>query len=330
MRESHLPVGKLPQSLLGELLGDGPPLPAEVAVGPRIGEDACVIEVEQGVLVAATDPITMTGSAVGGHAVIINANDVAVTGVRPRYFLATLLFPEGSTEHDVRALFADMRGALARVGAALVGGHTEVTPAVGQTVVVGQMLGTAPAGDFVATGSSRPGEVLIQVGPAPVEGAVVLASSGDPRIAALDPDRVERALAATEEPGISIVDAALHSMELGAKALHDPTEGGLSAGLYELAQAGGVRLRLREEHVLWFEPGCDLCRAVGADPWGTLASGSLLAVFAPDRAHEALAALARVGRPASLIGNVERGSGVCLASGEPLARYERDELSRVL
>lgn len=46
---------------------------------------------ETGLLVVATDPVTLTGHDVGRHAVIVNANDFAVMGIRPRWFLATLL-----------------------------------------------------------------------------------------------------------------------------------------------------------------------------------------------------------------------------------------------
>ena len=157
-----LPPGKLAPDFLARLIESS--LPAEVVLGPRIGEDACAIEIEAGTLVAATDPITLTGAGVGAHAVAVNANDVAVTGARPRWFLACVLLPEGSTRHDAEALFAEMRRALDEVGATLVGGHTEVTGAVRQPLVVGQMLGIA-AERTVPTGGLRPGHAVLQIGP---------------------------------------------------------------------------------------------------------------------------------------------------------------------
>ena len=87
-----LPVGKLPVSLMSRLLAGFGPLPAEVMLGPAVGEDACAIDVPGGVLVVATDPITLTGRDVGRLAVTVNANDVAVTGAgragswRPSFF----------------------------------------------------------------------------------------------------------------------------------------------------------------------------------------------------------------------------------------------------
>jgi hydrogenase maturation factor len=324
-----LPTGKLPPALLRELLEAGAALPPEVRLGPRLGEDACAIEVPGGALVAASDPITLTGSGVGAHAVVINANDVAAMGVRPRWFLATALFPVGTRADDVRVFFAEMREALRAADVALVGGHTEVTDAVTQTVVVGQMLGIAPEGRFVPTGGARPGHAIVQVGPAPVEGAAVLAREAAARLGALDARVRERAAAALARPGISVVAPALRAAELGATALHDPTEGGLACGLHELAEASGVRIALRDEAVLWFEPGVAVCAALGADPWGTLASGALLAAFPAERAEPACRALSEA-VPARIIGYAEAGSSVVRADGSPLPRFERDEVARVL
>ena len=330
MDPARLANGKLSPALLRELLPAAAQLPAEVRVGPGIGEDACVIELPAGVLVAATDPVTLTGRGLGRHVVLINANDVAVSGVRPRYFLCTALFPENVLESEVRELFAELRAALDEIGAALVGGHTEVTPAVTQTLLVGQMLGTAPREGWLSSAGARPGDVVLQVGEAPVEGAAVLAVEAASRLGDVEPALLERARVALDDPGLSVVESALRAAELGATALHDPTEGGLSAALHELAEASQLALRVAADQVLWFAPGRALCDALGADPWGTLASGSLLAAFPPDRADAACAALAAEGWPVAAIANAVEGPGVFLARGAPLVRHDRDELSRVL
>ena len=322
-----LPAGKLAPDFLARLIETS--LPPEVVLGPRVGEDACAIEVEAGILVAATDPITLTGAGVGAHAVAVNANDVAVTGARPRWFLACVLLPEGSTPEDAEALFEGMRRALDQVGAALVGGHTEVTNAVRQPLVVGQMLGIATE-RTVPTGGLRPGHAVVQIGPAPVEGAAVLSEAlPAERLSGVPPRVLAAARSALDTPGILVVEPALAAARAGASALHDPTEGGLSAGLHEMADASGVALAIEPDRILWYEPGVELCAAAGLDPWGTLASGTLLAGFASDRLDVALQDLARDGYSASVIGRAEPGCGVTLAGGGPLGRFERDELSRL-
>jgi hydrogenase maturation factor len=329
MSSPTLPPGKLPPGLLAELLPDASDLPAEVRVGPRVGEDACAIAVESGCVIVATDPITMTGSGVGSHAVWINANDVAVMGVQPRWFLANVMLPIGTRQDDVRNLFASMREALGEVGAVLVGGHSEITSAVSQPLVVGQMLGWCEGERFVTTGGVRPGDVILQVGRTPVEGATVIAEARPD--ADVDPQLLTRAREALRDPGISIVEPALLAARLGATALHDPTEGGIATALHEVAEAGEVAIvDLDADAVLWFEPGVALCRAVGADPWGTLASGALLAAFDPDEATPAREALVADGYEVAEIARTEDGSGVARKDGTPLPRFDRDELSRVL
>jgi hydrogenase expression/formation protein HypE len=305
-------------------------MPPEVLLGPAPGEDACALELPGGVLVAASDPVTLTEAEAGRHAVVVNANDVAVTGAQPRWFLATVLLPLGATEEQLRQVVADVRGALEDVGATLVGGHSEVTGAVARPVVVGVMLGTAPSGGVVRTGGVRPGDVVVQVGPAPVEGGAVLARL--PEVAGRLEASVRRAaLQGLRDPGISVVEAALAAARLGASALHDPTEGGLAAGLHELAAASGLRLRVDRRAVVWFEPALSACRAAGADPWATLASGTLLAAFEPGAVDAALGALEDAGQRAARLGTAVAGEpGVEDLEGNPVPRPERDALDELL
>jgi hydrogenase maturation factor len=324
--ESHLEVGKLPIDLLARLLSELPPPPPELRLGSAVGEDACAIEVAGGTLVAAADPITLTAEELGLLSVVVNANDVAVTGARPRWFLSVILVPPGTTVHAVRDLFATMNCTLSRVGAHLVGGHTEITSAVTQPIVIGQMLGIAEAGTVVATGGARPGDIVVQVGPAPIEGAGVLARVRAAELGAVDPLVLESARDAVERPGISVVEPALLATRLGATSLHDPTEGGLAAGLHELARASGVGIRVDREAVLWFEPGTTVCRALGADPWATLASGTLLAAFPASFGAESLT---DAGFESAVIGRAEVGAGVCDSDGRSISWPQRDEVVEV-
>ncbi len=323
-------TGKLPAPLLEELLDAGPPLPPELLLGPGVGEDACAIDLPAGVLVAATDPITLTGDDVGAFAAVINANDVAVMGVRPRWFLASVMLPAGTRESEVRSLFAGLRTSLADLDVALVGGHTEITEAVVQPVVVGQMLGHAPDGRFVPTGGLVEGDVIIQVGAAPIEGAAVLAAARADALWSLPREVLRAAREAARSPGISVVEPALSAASAGAVALHDPTEGGLATGLQELAAASQVGIVVDESAVRWFEPGVAVCRALGADPWGTLASGALLAGFRPADVDTALGALGDGGWPVSAIGEATADSGVRSRDGTALAVFARDEVARLL
>lgn len=329
MTDNVLEPGKLPADMLRRLLASFRKDTPDLLLPPSVGEDAGVIGIGGGALVVATDPITLTGSEIGGHAVLINANDVAVLGVRPRWFLAVFLLPVGTTETEVENIFDNMRRGLEALDVVLVGGHTEVTSAVTQPIVTGQMLGFQEDGHFVKTGGVRPGDTVLQVGPAPVEGAAVVAMVRGGSLG-VSPALLAEASGAMKDPGIAVVEPALRATSLGACALHDPTEGGLSAGLHELAEASDVALQVDAGAVLWYEPGIAICDAVGADPWGMLASGTLLAAFSPDRVEEAANELALAGYDVARIAIAATGDGVRFSDGQNLPRYERDELSRIL
>jgi hydrogenase maturation factor len=308
----------LAPDLLAAVLAAGLPVPPEVEVGPGVGEDACAIAIGAGHLIATSDPITLTNADVGRLAALVNANDVAVMGARPRWFLATVLLPIGTTEADVRDLFASLHAALDELDVALVGGHTEVTDAVRQPVVAGHMLGLLAEGErVVTTAGARPGDVVVQIGLVPVEGAIVLARATGRELPA-------------GGPGIGVVDAALAAAELGATSLHDPTEGGLAGALHELAEAAGVGLRIDRARVAWYEPGVALCHECDLDPWATLASGAVLATFAVDQVAGAAQELERRGFAVAEIGSVEPGTGVTDTDGARVGRPERDEVARWL
>jgi hydrogenase expression/formation protein HypE len=137
-----LPVGKLPAELLQRLFAKYVPADPRVIVGPQVGEDAAVLDMGDRYLVATTDPITFATDEMGWYALHVNANDLAVRGAQPRWFMATVLLPEGrSHEAEVEQLFAEVAEACAIVGVSLVGGHTEVTAGLPRPIVVGAMLG---------------------------------------------------------------------------------------------------------------------------------------------------------------------------------------------
>jgi hydrogenase maturation factor len=325
-----LEPGKLPHALLAELLQELLPPPPEVRLGAGIGEDACGIDVPAGTLVVAADPITLTATDAARLSVIVNANDVAVCGAQPRWFLAVVLVPPRTAERVVRDLFAALRTAAVGLGVALVGGHTEVTAAVNRPVVIGQMLGIVETGEIVTTGGFDPRDILVQVRPAPIEGAAVLAREAADRLGDLEADMLAEAQASLDHPGVSLVEAALLAAELGATALHDPTEGGLTEGLYEMASAADLAIRIDRDAVLWFEPGLAVCRALACDPWSTLASGTLLAAFPGRMADGIVATFGTHGHSAAVIGTAEPGTGVRDSEGRLLPRPGRDEVARVL
>src|SRR2546425_12807236 len=305
--------------------------------GPRLGEAAAVIAGGSRSLVAKTDPITFTAERLGWYAVNINANDVATLGARPRWFLATLLLPERRTTPAlVRRIFRDALRACRALGVTLCGGHTEVTAGLDRPVLVGQMLGEVEKSRLVLKESQQPGDLVILTKGVAIEGTSILAREKAGALRRkLGDALLRRARRLLFNPGISVVrDARLAAASGGVRAMHDPTEGGLLAGLYELARAGRAGLRIQKENVPVLKETLAFSGVLGFDPLALIASGALLVVAGPAPPPPPPATFSRPQNPAAIIGEVcrEREGIEIIEQGRarPLRPPARDEIARLL
>jgi hydrogenase maturation factor len=302
-----------------------------------VGEDAAVIDMGDRYLVATADPITFATDEAGWYALHVNANDLAVRGARPLWFLATVLLPEGKTsEARVETLFEDLAAACAELGVALVGGHTEVTAGLPRVIVSGCMLGEVAKDRLVTTGGARVGDTLLLTKGAPLEGAAILARErGDEaRRRGVAADVIDRARGFLRTPGISVVpEARLACAAASVHAMHDPTEGGVATACWEMAQAAGVGVRVDRERIPVLSEGRVLCAAFGLDPLGAIASGSLLLAVDATEAARVVAACRDAGIDCTAIGRITPASeGVTLTSGgvaRPMPCFVQDEITKV-
>lgn len=319
-----LSPGKVPGDLLARLIRRLPTRHPQLLLGPGLGEDAAVIDFapisptgtgSDRLLVVKSDPITFATEEIGYYAVSVCANDLAVTGATPQFYLPTLLLPAKiTTPESVQAIFDQIGAACADLGIVVAGGHTEITGAVNQPVVAGTMLGQVERGRFVPTGGCRPGDVVLLAGSAPVEGASLIAREKRDHLLAAGwaVDDLDQAANLLFAPGISVLIPALAAARSGlVSAMHDPTEGGVATGLLELALAAQSGLSVDLDAIPILPLAADLCAAFGLDPLGTIASGSLLATCAAENVDRLLAVWASVGWEGAVIGRVlEAGEGI--------------------
>jgi hydrogenase maturation factor len=332
-----LPAGKLPHALLDRLLRRFAPDDPRLVVGPQMGEDAAVIDFGNVYLVAKTDPITFASEEIGWYAVNVNANDIAVMGALPRWFLATLLLPAGkATPALAESIYDQIAGACRQLGVALAGGHTEITVGLDRPIISGCMLGEVAPANLVRSSGMQPGDDLVLARSVPIEGTAIIARerADELRRRGVPADLVARAQNFLHAPGISVVQAAHLAVRVAeVHAMHDPTEGGLATGIWEMAQASGVGLDVDFDAVDVAPESQLLCDALGLDPLGTIASGALLLALPPAESSRLLAAFADAAIPAQVIGRATDRPGELLARRDgravPFPRFAVDEIARL-
>ncbi|HUX00410.1 MAG TPA: AIR synthase family protein [Phycisphaerae bacterium] len=275
----------------------------DVLVGPRIGEDAAVVRVGGERLVLATDPVTFAADRIGLYAVTVNANDVAACGARPKFFLATILVPVEAKARTAEAIFADIGQTCRSVGCLWVGGHTERTADLARPIVVGTMVGDLEGRAPVTSGGALAGDLVLVTKGAAIEATALVARERGKRIArAVGRAVLARAREYLVDPGISVVREAIVARDSGARALHDVTEGGVVTGLWEMAEAAGLGIKVDGEAIPVRDETRAVCEAAGIDPLEAIGSGALLAAAAPQIAKRIVAALQAEGIVAAIVG----------------------------
>ncbi|RQG91302.1 hydrogenase expression protein [Natrarchaeobius halalkaliphilus] len=297
--------------------------------GPAEGEDAAVIDWPGGDLVVSSDPISLAASQVGTLGVYVACNDVAASGADPRWLTVVVLLPGSERETDglrhssdgdvatgetlLETIMTDLEAAAADVGATIVGGHSEYVDQIERPLISLTAMGATDS--FVRTGGAEPGDAVILTKAPGIEGTAILAADfGD----TLDVDDAIRDRAEQFLAEISVVPDARAVREY-ATAMHDPTEGGVAAGLLEIARASNVRLEIDREAVTVRPETEALCAAAGVDPLCIFGSGALLATVPQAALGGCLDTLTEAGVEATAIGTV--------GSGEPELRLDSTSIT---
>jgi len=332
-----LPVGKLSHDLLESLFSSYCITDPTVIIGPKVGEDAAVIDIGDRYLVAKTDPITFATDEIGWYLVCISGNDVATMGAEPRWLLVTALLPEHKTsELMVRDIFSQILTACEQFNVTLCGGHTEITYGLDRPVLVGQMLGQVEKDKLITSSGAQIGDDVLLTKGIAIEATSIIARERESFLLnrGYSPQYITQAKQYLKAPGISVIkDAIIISQIGGVHAMHDPTEGGLATGLHELAVCSHVGMTIWQEKIHIFPECEELCREFGMNPMGAIASGGLIIVADPAHSGEIVDTLIENGIGCSIIGRVvEKERGLIFKEGSkenPIPIFKTDEITKI-
>ena len=329
--------GKLEIDTLKKLLTRYTIVDPKVVIGPKIGEDAAVIDLgkeSDHYWVVTSDPITFTTEEIGYYGVVVNLNDIATMGAIPKWFLATLLFPEGRADlGSVQNVFNQIHHACRRFGISFVGGHTEVTPGIERTILSGHMIGEVKKDRLVTSGGAKVGDLLVLIKGVCIEGTSIIARERESELLAkgVTPSLIQRAKDFVFDPGIDVLQTARMACEaVSVHSMHDPTEGGLINGIVEMAWASEKEMKVDLRNVYIYEESRILCQEYGLDPLGVIASGALLLTLAPSEFPTLEKLLRETSIPFQVIGQVKEGPPrVLKMDGKEIRPLPRDEILKI-
>lgn len=251
--------------------------------------DSAVLPVEAGRLAFSTDsfvvrPMFFPGGSIGDLAVNGTVNDLAMSGARPAYLSTAFILEEGTELRDI-ARIAEAMGLAARAaGVQLVTGDTKVVDSgSGDGVYVNTAgIGIVPDGVDIHPRRASVGDAVLVSGDLGVHGIAVMSCR----------DGLEFGTT-VESDTAPLHDLVATMIATGADlhVLRDPTRGGVSASLNEIARAAGVGINLVEADLPIPQTVRDACGLLGLDPLQVANEGKLIAIVAEEEADLVLEAM---------------------------------------
>jgi hydrogenase maturation factor len=218
---------------------------SDVLVPPMPGYDSGVHEIDGKYLVVSTDPcIGVPEEWFGWLLIHYAASDVALFGAHPRFCTINLLGPPSTKPQTFQKIMKHTCSAAKELQIAIVTGHTGTYKGLSTLVGVCTAYGTVNKSRLITPGGAKPGDHIFCIKPIGLEVAVNFASSNKKYAEELFGVRQAQKLTKLVQSQSCVKEALLLAEIEGVHAMHDATEGGLTAALNEMAEASHVGFKV--------------------------------------------------------------------------------------
>jgi len=304
-----LPKGKLPLALLRKLVYRNLPISGHPLRIPSSGIG------RTGSVVVSIDPVAgVPLNSYGFFAVHYSASDVAVKGAKPRFLMLDICYPVGTSSGWLSKTTRELGAEARNYGITILGGHTGAYDGISLPFISTTCIGYALGHQGLGPERIKDGDKLLLTGPLCLESAW-LAASVKPRVVERHIGNLARRRIGGRMGDLTPLPNALTALKLGAKYLHDVTEGGLAGAIQEMSSAVGKSVVVEKSTLHFDEDSRDLITALGEDPLSASSFGALLIVASPVRAERMLSKKRAFKGPITICGHFERGGKALLLVG---------------
>lgn len=295
----HGSGGKLSQQLIQKMI-----LPSFKNELLQPLHDGAIFSIGNTRLAFSTDsfvvsPLFFPGGDIGDLAINGTVNDLAMCGARPLHLSSAFIIEEGLPMDDLWRVIQSMRRAADRAGVTLVTGDTKVVDrGKGDKLFINTSgIGLVHDGVNIQPTRATPGDKVIVSGQIAVHGIAIMSVR--------EGLEFETEIASDTAPLNGLAEAIL-AVCPNIHVLRDPTRGGVTSALSEIAEAAHVGIRLEESRIPISEEVKGACEILGLDPLYVANEGKLIAIVPADSAEAVLAALRAhpLGKDAAIIGEV--------------------------
>ncbi len=266
-------------------------------------DDSAVFEAK-GRIAFTTDshvvqPMFFPGGDIGRLSVCGTVNDLAVMGATPLYLSLALIIEEGLSKEELKRVVNSIKEAADEAGVKIVTGDTKVVNRgnADKLFINTAGIGIIPDGVNISGHNAKPGNKII------ISGTI-----GDHGIAVLSKREgigFETDLESDSAP-LNKMIAEMMQVSDKINCMRDPTRGGLSSTLNEIAAQSDVSIRIDEEKIPLRREVSAACEMLGLDPLYIANEGKVVAVVEAVDADKIVEQMKKnkYGQNAAVIGEV--------------------------
>jgi len=307
-------IGKISAEVFDELIY--PRLGAinkHILVGPQHGVDVGIAEIGNKAVAMTSDPVFIVPEygfkRAAWFAIHILASDVVTSGLPPTYLSIDLNLPMSMTAEQLAIVWQTIHEECKKMGMAVVCGHTArydncAYPMVGGATV----LAIGGLDQYVSPKFAGPGDkIIITKGPA-IEASGIFATMF-PNLLTREFGRKFAQKAETIFYKMSVVEDAMTAVKIGVRkegisSMHDATECGIWGGIYEVARAAKVGVRIEKEKIVIEDCVDEICRFFNIDPFKSISEGTLIITCREAKAEAVVRTLHKKNIKSSIVGEL--------------------------
>ncbi|MCR4650240.1 MAG: hydrogenase maturation factor [Lachnospiraceae bacterium] len=285
-----------------------------------VGADCAFLSLPECTVVAvgyvANEPVNLHGKTASyhgpaGHAIIRAVNDLSAGGAKPAFCTLSVSIPEDHREIRLKTMIQDASEVAKEMGISIVGGHTETVPGLVHPIVSATVMGS-PIADHHPE-KVIPGDSIVMTKWAALSGTAMLAGMYREELLSRLPDWLIDD-AEYMEKLLSIVPEAAVAVKAGAVCMHDLSDGGVFAALWQLAERDGVGLEVELKAIPIHQESVEVCEFFDISPYKLRSDGSLLIVTR--KPEELIDLLEKENIQGTLIGHITEGRDRIIIAGE--------------
>ena len=308
-------IGKISPEIFDELIFPHLGKKSEsVLVGPQHGVDIGIIDIGSGkVMAITTDPVFIVPEygfeRAAWFAIHILCSDAVTSGLKPSYLSIDLNLPLSITKEQLEIVWKKIDYECKKMGIAVVCGHTARYTGCNYPMVGGAtVISVGKKSEYVTPQMAKKGDLVVITKGAAIEATGIFALAFKDRITqyfgeefSLRADKIFFQMSVVED---ALTAASIGTREKGVTSMHDATECGIWGGLYEVAKASKVGMRIEKEKIIVLDEVEKICKKFGMDPYSSISEGTLLITCKERKVDLLLKKLSQKKIPASVVGEI--------------------------